>query len=92
MGMKLYPPVVENTLPACYKNEKGIAVITIPFSMNRAVSAAEVGGFELKIKTIQTGSYLGTYHQFDSAYYVLNDKASSVTFYIDDILDKMKPG
>jgi hypothetical protein len=52
MGVKLYPPVVENTLPACYRDEKGMVTITIPFSMNRSVSAAQVGGFQLKIKTI----------------------------------------
>lgn len=55
--VKLYPPVLENTVPACYK-EKGMVKITIPFSMNRSVSTAQVGGFELKIKTVQSGSYL----------------------------------
>jgi hypothetical protein len=34
---KLYPPIIEETLPAFY-SENGMVKITIPFSMNRAVS------------------------------------------------------
>jgi hypothetical protein len=56
---RLYPPVIESTLPACYE-ENGMVKITIPFSMNRSVSISQVGGFELKIKTVQTGTYLHT--------------------------------
>jgi hypothetical protein len=52
MGIKLNPPIIENTLPACYRDDKGMVFITIPFTMNRSVSAAQVCGFELKIKTI----------------------------------------
>ena len=47
---KLYPPHIEGTLPSFYKNsEKGV-VLTIPFSMNRAVSASEVYGYSLRVK------------------------------------------
>jgi hypothetical protein len=52
MGLKLYPPILEDTLPACWKDENGIVKITIPFTMNRSVSAAQVTGFKLCIKTI----------------------------------------
>jgi hypothetical protein len=48
---KLYPPILESTVPACYE-ENGIVKLIIPFSMNRAVGAIQVGGFELKIKTV----------------------------------------
>jgi hypothetical protein len=48
---RLYPPVIESTIHACY-NENGMVKLTIPFSMNRAVSQAQVGGFEIKIKTV----------------------------------------
>jgi hypothetical protein len=49
---KLFPPVIEATIPAFYKDtEKGI-VITIPFSMNRGISKTQVGGFALKAKTV----------------------------------------
>lgn len=44
---KLYPPVIEGTLPAFYGTE-----LSVPFSMNRAVSDAEVYGFIIKIKNI----------------------------------------
>jgi hypothetical protein len=49
---KLYPPVIEGTLPAFYSEGEGMVKITIPFSMNRAVSEAQVSGFELKIKSL----------------------------------------
>lgn len=34
--------------------------ITVPFSMNRAVEEESIGGFELKIKTVQSNTYLAT--------------------------------
>ena len=54
---KLAPPLLEGTLPAFYTDNKGI-FFNIPFSMNRAVSAASVKGFAIKIKTIQSGEEL----------------------------------
>lgn len=53
--MKLYPPVLERTIPAFYTNSEG-TVITVPFSMNRAVSLNQVQGYELKIKAVQDNS------------------------------------
>jgi hypothetical protein len=38
MSGKLSPPLLASTIPAFYSENKGI-VITIPFSMNRAVSS-----------------------------------------------------
>mgnify|MGYP006967447462 CR=1 FL=1 len=53
---KLYPPYIEGTIPAFYKTTdsegKGTAQLTVPFSMNRAVSKWEVTGFRLKLKNI----------------------------------------
>lgn len=92
MGVKLYPPVVENTLPACYRNERGMVVITIPFTMNRSVSAAEVGGFELKIKTIQTGSYLYTFKTVNPNDFSVSDNECSVTFEVYDKDSLLKIG
>ena len=46
---KLYPPNIAGTLPAFYGES-----FTIPFSHNRAVSASEIGGYTLKMKTIQS--------------------------------------
>ena len=47
---KLAPPLLEGTVPAFY-SENGIAKIAIPFSMNRAVSKAQVKGIAIKVKT-----------------------------------------
>ena len=92
MGIKLYPPVVENTLPACFRDNKGMVTITIPFSMNRSVSAAEVAGFEIKIKTIQTGTYLYTFSTTDPTSYFIHESGSYVTFTITDDDNKLKIG
>jgi hypothetical protein len=56
---KLYPPTISSSIPAFYE-ENGTVVITVPFSMNRAVSAGSVGGFALKIKTAQSNVWLTT--------------------------------
>jgi hypothetical protein len=65
---KLFPPVIEGAIPSFY-SEDGIVVITIPFSMNRAVSSVQVGGFVLKAKTIQSSTYLFTKEITDSNLY-----------------------
>ena len=54
MGDKLLPPLLEGVLPAFYSDGEGIDV-TIPFSMSRGVSASQVYGFAIKIKTIHSG-------------------------------------
>lgn len=47
---KLYPPNINGTIPAFCKD--GTVLITVPFSMNKAVSKSEVMGFALKVKTV----------------------------------------
>ena len=47
---KLYPPVIEGTIPAFYGT-----VLTVPFVMNKSVSTSEFSGFALKMKTIISG-------------------------------------
>jgi hypothetical protein len=88
---KLYPPVIEESLPAFY-SENGIVKFTIPFSMNRAVSFAEIGGFELKIKTIQNGTYLYTIETYRPTDYSFEKDNLYVSFYLNDINDKLKIG
>lgn len=51
--VKLYPPHIEGTIPAFYGDS-----ITVPFSMNRAISRDEFNSFSLLIKTIQTGQQI----------------------------------
>ena len=62
MAVKLYPPVIEGALPAFY----GTEVLSVPFSMNRAVGVSEVAGFALKIKTV-SGLYITTLKTEDTA-------------------------
>lgn len=53
---KLFPPIVEGTIPAFYSN--GMVNITIPFSMNKAVNKNNINGIAVKAKTLQSSSYL----------------------------------
>ena len=58
MGSKMYPPTIEQTLPAFYKDSSGACVITIPFGMNRTVSYNSIIGFALRLKTVQGGTII----------------------------------
>lgn len=69
---KLSPPLVEGTIPAFY-SENGAAKIVVPFSMNRAVSKVQVDGIAIKIKTVQSSSYLYDAEVTDTFYYSLED-------------------
>ena len=51
---KLYPPQIEGVIPSFFED-----TITVPYSMNRAVSDKEVKGYTLKIKTVQSNYFLG---------------------------------
>ena len=45
---KLYPPIISGTLPAFFLEETNVdrtVKITVPFTMNRAVGAAQITGF-----------------------------------------------
>ena len=43
---RLYPPIINGTIPAFYG-----ATLVVPFSLNRAVSSADIRGIRIKIKT-----------------------------------------
>ena len=73
---KLYPPYLDGTVPSFYSvmDVSGVnstTHITIPFSLNKTVGYADISGFALKIKTIQTNTQLGSY----TVIYGLNDDA-----------------
>lgn len=55
---KLLPPIIEGTIPAFYSSG-GTVNVTVPFTMNRAVSISAVKGIKLKIKTLQSSMVLG---------------------------------
>lgn len=82
--MKLYPPYIEGTIPAFCKNSEGTVVMTVPFSMNKAVSKSSVIGLYLKVKTVQSNTLLFTTHttnyNIDSkyeAYFTLSEGQAS---------------
>ena len=56
---KLYPPNIAGTLPSFYIPERGTATLVVPFSMNKTVSANQVKGFSLRIKTTNTDILYG---------------------------------
>ena len=91
---KLYPPVIEGAIPAFYANEDGTVTITIPFSMNRAVSKVQVEGFAVKIKTVQSSTYLYTLEVTDPNSYSINNNIFEIyaTFKDSALLSKLKVG
>ena len=79
--MKLYPPQLEGTLPAFYKTSEKSTILSIPFSMNRAVSAAEVYGYSLRVKDVINSDELFTvnttnHSSTSEAIFLLNDMQS----------------
>lgn len=75
---KLYPPIISGTLPAFYLEESGtdrFIKITVPFSMNRAVSPIQVKGFSLKIKSVQSSNYLYTINETNPLFFEMEDSA-----------------
>ena len=87
MPNKLYPPYLESSLPAFYlKYDSTKTVIlgadlTIPFSMNDAVSGEQVKAFVLRLRTVSSGSYLFP-PIFSTAFSLVNN---TVTFNLTKI-------
>lgn len=78
---RLAPPIVEGTIPAFW----GTA-ITVPFAMNRGVSTEQVAQMVLKIKTIASSTYLGTF------YGTFNQKTMTTSFDLTEIKSKLHSG
>ena len=53
MATRLYPPNLENTIPAFYGTS-----IEVPFSMNSTVSKDQIEGFMLQVKSLTSNSAL----------------------------------
>lgn len=95
---KLLPPLVESTIPAFYNNN-GVVSITIPFSMNRAVSKGSVKGFSVKMKTAQNSTYLYSTEITHPAFFDISISSPYVTLRLAaesqaeiDVLNKMREG
>lgn len=87
---KLFPPVIEGIVPAFYA-ENGYIVVVIPFSMNRAVSQSQVKGLAIKIKTVQSSSYIYSTEIKEQINYELED-ACWVRAYIPAGMQQMRVG
>lgn len=90
MAEKLSPPLLEGTIPAFYSDNGAVAKLTVPFSMNRAVSPVQVKGIAIKIKTAQSSSYIYENTVYDQFYYNL-ENSPWVEFIIND-LSKFRVG
>ncbi len=89
---KLYPPIINGTLPAFYSEIVGAnreIKITIPFTMNRAVSPIQVKGFALRIKTVQNSTYLYTAQVKQSEHFVM-EGSPWVTFILNSSNNSME--
>ena len=99
MAEKLYPPIIPGTLPAFYTTEDEengtvITKITVPFSMNRAVSSEDIDGFSLKLKTAYSNTLIDVLKTNN-----FNDLTTSKEIIFtwetdggDNTLSKIKPG
>ena len=89
--MKLYPPVIEGTIPAFSGTE-----LTVPFAMNKTVGQIQVHGFALKIKTVQSNRYLVSISTQDLQGCKIQysfEPYTSVTFkFSDEIMKKFNRG
>lgn len=87
---KLYPPIISGTLPAFY-TDGTVTKITVPFSMNRAVSSGSVKGFSLKLKTAYSNTLIDVLKKIDNNF---NFTSKEITFFWSDnsTLSKIKPG
>ncbi len=68
---KLYPPYIEGSLPAAYLDDEGWH-LKIPFSMNRAVSNAQVSKMKMRISTLSSKQIINEEFTFSPGVYELN--------------------
>ena len=84
MATKLYPPLIDGTIPAFYLNYDSTSSflkstsINIPFTMNNAVSDLQVKGFSLRMRTVGSGKYI--FEPIYSSAYNLAAGQESATF------------
>lgn len=66
---RLPPPNLAGTLPSFYTKADGTTTLVVPFTMNSTVSAAEIAGFAVRIKTTTTDSLIAIHYktEWDSA-------------------------
>ena len=79
---KLYPPYIENTLPAF---DKDSMIISVPFQINRAVNHNDFKQLAIIIKTVSSGAIkvenlfsCGVEYDYDSSYYTARFDISNI--------------
>ena len=56
---KLYPPIIGDKIPGFYKNTgDNKVIISVPFENNRSVSYPSIYSIVLRLKTIQTDTFV----------------------------------
>ena len=83
MAIKLYPPMIEGTIPAFYGT-----VLTVPFSMNKTVSKQDVHGMQIKIKAVQSSAYILT----EEASEIIYEPQCKAIFKFSENNQKLKQG
>lgn len=76
--MKLYPPVINNKIPAFYGN-----LITIPFELNKSVSINDIDGAELLVKSVENNSSVATISIAGNSQFLDMVKAQAISFTFD---------
>ena len=84
--MKLYPPIIDGTLPAFCNS-----IISIPFAMNRSVNESQVAGFVLKMKTVQNQNDISP-DAIEADLTAWNKSANIISFDIGALLPKIRVG
>lgn len=80
---KLYPPYIENTLPAFDKDSA--TIISVPFQINRAVNHNDFKQLAIIIKTVSSGAIkvenlfsCGVDYDYDNGYYIARFDISNI--------------
>ena len=87
---KLYPPIIGSSIPAFYQDQ-GAAKIAVPFSMNRAVGIDEVDALQLKIKTVQSNTYITTLTCYENLAEALSSRVATF-FWPEEAMSKVRVG
>lgn len=88
MGVKLYPPLIEGTLPAFYASGTTKKIV-VPFTMNKTVSWSDIGtnGCIIKMKNIQNNELITTLEAIE-----ISQANSTATFDFSQIEAKLQIG
>ena len=87
---KLYPPTLAGTTPPFYKTGTGTYILRVPFTMNKMVSASEVGGVKLRIRAADTDLEIGRLNA--QSFALSTDDSSYAEFNLEPIKASIQVG